>query len=481
MRRIVREINVVLLLAGIGAAALYAADSGQIRRTTLDDQKEVAITVYNQDLGLVKDRRSIDLKKGILSLEFMDVASRIDPTTVHIRSLSDPEKLVVHEQNYEYDLLNPGKLMDKYVGKDVKLIRINPVTKEEETVTATILSTNDGLVYKTDEGITFDLKGAESSYRRWIFPGIPENLISRPTLVWLLDSGKDGTQDIEVSYLTSGINWKADYVGLLNKDDTKMDLSGWGTIDNKSGASYRNALLKLVAGEIHRAGEPTVGRRRYLEMTANQGTKPQFEEKSFFEYHLYTLDRKTTIKENQTKQMTLFDAPGITVKKRYVYRGSGSFYSSWIEPVKSKVGVYLEMQNRKTAGMGMPLPGGTFRVYKEDADGSIEFVGEDRIEHTPVDEQFKVKIGEAFDIVAERKQTDFQKVGPSVTESAYEISIRNHKDEGVFVDVMESIPGDWEILQSSQDYEKEKANEVRFQVHVGAGQETKVTYRVRIR
>ena len=282
---------------------------------TADDQEEVAITVYNQDLGLVKDRRSIDLRKGTFHLEFMDVASGIDPTTVHIRSLTDPDALAVREQNYEYDLLNPEKLLEKYVGKEVKLVRINPETEKEEVISATILSTQGGLVYKTDRGITFDLKGGREPYNRWFFPSIPENLISEPTLVWLLESGKTGRQDVEVSYLTSGINWEADYVGLLNEDDTRMDLSGWVTIDNRSGATYRDATLKLVAGDIHRAERHPVLTNGVMRADGRLASKPQFEEKAFFEYHLYTLDQKTTIKANQTKQMTPFDTPGSPVKQ----------------------------------------------------------------------------------------------------------------------------------------------------------------------
>jgi hypothetical protein len=483
MARIATAASIALIVPGMMAACLFADDTVEHRRSTLDDQRDVAITVYNQNLGLVKDRRSIDLPKGILSLSFMDVAAKIDPTTVHIRSLTDPEALAVHEQNYEYDLISPSKLLEKYVGKEVRLIEINPETGAETETAATILSTHDGLVYRTEEGITFDPGRGGSTWRRWFFPGIPENLISEPTLVWRLESGRRGTQDVEASYLTSGIGWKADYVGLLNDDDTRMDLTGWVTIENRSGATYRNATLKLVAGDVHRAERrPTEARRgrgdMMLEMAASA---PRFEEKAFFEYHLYTLDRRTTIKENQTKQMTLFDAPGVTVTKKFVYRGTGSYFVRWIEPAKSKVGVFLRFENEKTSGMGLPLPAGIVRIYKEDTDGSVQFLGEDRIDHTPVDETVELKIGEAFDVVAERKQTDFRKIGDKVRESAYEIAVRNHKEEAVTVEVVETIPGDWEILSHSHEYEKEKVNQVRFRVPVGAGREAKVTYRVRIR
>ncbi len=466
------------LLFAVTSLDLTAAEGK--KTSTLDDQKEVAVTVYNQNLGLVKDRRSLNLEKGMFHLEFMDVASGIDPTTVHIRSLTDADALAVHEQNYEYDLLSPQKLLEKYVGKEVELREINPETGEEKIARVTVLSTNDGLIYRTSDGITFDLSRGGSVFSKWFFPGIPENLISKPTLVWLLDSGRKGIQEVEVSYLTSGINWKADYVGLLNESDTGMDLTSWVTIDNRSGATYRDARLKLVAGDIHRAERRPVyadGRMEETRLTS----VPRFEEEAFFEYHLYSLDRTTTIKENQTKQMTLFDAPGIKVKKKYTFKSSGRFQVRWVEPVEDKVGVYLEIENRKSAGMGLPLPAGVFRVYKEDADGSVQFLGEDRIDHTPVDEDFEIKIGSAFDIVAERVQTDYTKIGDRVYESAYEISIRNHKEEGIVVEVLELIPGDWEILESNYKYDKKKANEVSFSIPVAAKKEAKLTYRVRIR
>jgi hypothetical protein len=481
-----KSLKVVFLLSAVLLFLLLPSEilQGDVRRATvtIDSQKEVAVTVYNQNLGLVKDRRVLTLSKGMTHLEFMDVASGIDPTTVHIRSLTNPDALAVHEQNYEYDLLSPEKLLEKYVGKEVKLYEINPETGAENEVSATILSTQGGLVYKTKRGITYrPSKGGLDVYQRWFFPGLPENLISEPTLVWLLESGMKGNQDIEVSYLTSGINWKADYVGLLNEDDTSMDISGWVTIDNKSGATYNNARLKLVAGEIHRAESRALYREKRAQDLSYAAGRPQFEEKAFFEYHLYTLDRKTTIKENQTKQMTLFDAPGVTITKEYIFKGGGYYYGRSVEPVKDKVGVYLKIDNKKAAGMGLPLPAGIVRVYKEDTDGSIQFLGEDRLDHTPVDETFEVKIGNAFDIVAERTQTDYRKIAERVYESAYEIVVRNHKKTGIRVNVLETIPGDWQILESSHKYEKKKSNQVKFLVSVSAGKEAKLTYKVRIK
>jgi len=315
-----------------------------------------------------------------------------------------------------------------------------------------------------------------------LLPKIPENLISQPTLVWMLESRLSRPQKVEASYLTSGINWKADYVTVLNKSDTLSDLTGWVTIDNRSGATYQNALLKLVAGDIHRVkGEMRMDYAR--PMAAAKEASQQFKEESFFEYHLYTLDRRTTIKDNQTKQMSLLDANQVPVKKLFIFSGHPHYYYSRYDQRtnKQKVGVFLELENTRKNNLGMPLPKGTIRVYKEDKDGSLQFVGEDRIDHTPKDEKFKIKIGEAFDVVGERVQTDYKHLGYNLYEVAFEVSLRNHKKEDIKVLVEEPIPGDWEMLSNTHSYEKLSANLIRFEVPVAKDKEVKVKYRIRFR
>jgi hypothetical protein len=298
----------------------------------------------------------------------------------------------------------------------------------------------------------------------------------------MLENKLSKPQKLEASYLTSGINWKADYVAVLNKLDTMTDLTGWVTIDNRSGAAYQNVLLKLVAGDINRVqGEMKMDYAK--PMAAAKEASPQFKEESFFEYHLYTLDRRTTIKDNQTKQMTLLDANQIPLKKLFIFAGSPQYYYYQMNQGsnKQKVGVFLELENSKKNNLGMPLPKGTVRVYKEDKDGSLQFVGEDRIDHTPKDEKFKIKIGEAFDVVGERVQTDYKRLGSNLFEVAFEVSLRNHKKEDIQVWVEEPIPGDWEMLSNSHPFEKLQAHLIRFDVPVAKDKEAKVKYRIRFK
>ena len=444
--------------------------------STLKDQQGVAVTIYNSNVGLVKDTRLIELKPGIHELKFMDVAGKIDPTTVHIKSLTNGSSLSVLEQNYEYDLLSPQKLLEKFVGQKVQLATIHPDTKKEEIVEATLLSTQGGNIFQIGEKIHIGHPG------RILLSKIPENLIPQPTLVWMLENKLSKPQKLEASYLTSGINWKADYVAVLNKLDTLTDLTGWVTIDNRSGATYQNALLKLVAGDIHRVQEEMKMDYARVKLAAKEAASPQFKEESFFEYHLYTLDRRTTVKDNQTKQMTLLDANQVPLKKLFIFAGHPQYYYQMYQgSQKQKVGVFLELENTKKNNLGIPLPKGTIRVYKEDKDGSLQFIGEDRIDHTPKDEKFKLKIGEAFDVVGERTQTDYKRLGPNLFEVAFEVSLRNHKKEDIKVLVEEPIPGDWEMLSNTHSFEKLSARLIRFDVPVTKDKEAKVKYRIRFR
>ncbi len=444
--------------------------------STLKDQQDVAITIYNSNIGLVKDTRIIELKPGVHELKFMDVAGKIDPTTVHIKSLTSGSSLNVLEQNYEYDLLSPQKLLEKYVGQRIHLAMINPETKKEEMVEATLLSTQGGNIFQIGDKIHIGHHG------RILLSKIPENLIPQPTLIWLLENRLSRPQKVEASYLTSGINWKANYVAVLNRLDTMTNLSGWVTIDNRSGATYQNALLKLVAGDIHRV-KAEMGMDYARPLIAAKEASQQFKEESFFEYHLYTLDRRTTIKDNQTKQMSLLDANQVPMKKLFIFSGQPHYYYSRYDQRtnKQKVGVFLELENTEKNNLGLPLPKGTIRVYKEDKDGGLQFIGEDRIDHTPKDEKIKMKIGEAFDVVGERIQTEYKHLGWNLYEVAFEVSLRNHKKEDIRVLVEEPIPGDWEMLSNTHPYEKLQSNLIRFEVPVAKDKEVKVKYRIRFK
>lgn len=451
--------------------------------TTSQDQQSLSVTIYNSNIGLVRDVRKINLQSGLSELKFMDVAAQINPATVHIKSLTSPGQFSVQEQNYEYDLLNPQKLLDKYVGKEVTLVRLvsENNTTVERPVKALLLSNNNGQpVWQLNNEIVTGMQAD-----RYIFPQLPENLIAQPTLVWRLENGGARAQTLEASYLTGGITWKADYVLNLSVDEKTADLNGWVTIDNRSGAAYKNASLQLVAGELNRVQERN---DMVMEMRAKPAraemAKQQFGEESLFEYHLYTLDRKTTLKENQTKQISLLSGMGAAVRKEYVVNGQNFYYhnrQSPGTPLKDQVETFIELKNSKENNLGLPLPKGVLRVYKADTRGGQQLIGEDQIDHTPKDETVRVKLGNAFDIVAERNQTDFQVISDRVFEMGFSVTLRNHKDQPITVVVNEPIGGDWRMLQSSFEHEKTAAFAARFKVPVARDGEAKLTYRVRVR
>lgn len=473
IRRLVR-----LALASLFAAAARGHASGQEAFTSGADQREsVMITVYNQNFGLVRETRRLDLASGRSFLEFADVASTIQPETVHITSLSG-RPLAVLEQNYRYDLLSPQKLLEKYVGREVTVYRSNPVTGEELPVRATVLSVNQGPVLRIGDEITFNYPG------RFSFPEVPDNLISKPTLVWMLD-GREERPRVEVSYLAGSLNWRADYVLVMNEDDSEGSLVGWVTLDNQSGASYENATLKLVAGDVQRVSgnQPREQLYRGAAMAADALEQEAFLEESFFEYHLYTLSRPATVLNNEKKQVTLLEADGFDVTKRFIYYGASQYYrSQWGQPFQNqKVGVYLDFENDEENGLGMPLPKGVVRVYKRDGSGAQQFVGEDLIDHTPRDERVRIKMGEAFDVIGDRRQTEYDVISSCVTESAWEIELRNHKDEDITVQVVEPVGGDWTLLESSHRPDRIDAFTFSFDAVVPARGETTVSYRVRVR
>src|SRR3989338_1110093 len=411
----------------LNAATVGAAEPA---KSTAEDQVGVEVTVYNSNLGLIKDVREVQLPEGEGSLQFMDVASAIIPETVHVRSLNHAEDFQLLEQNYEYDLISPEKLLEKYVGKTIKLLTWNQYQDRKEVVEATLLSMNGGPVYRINGEIHLGNEG------RPILPELPENLFARPTLSWQYRNQSRDRHQLEASYLTNRITWKADYVLTLNAEDTAADLAGWVTLDNKSGATYKDAKLKLVAGSIHRAlAEEERGYYRGKRADFEMSAPLQFQEQGFFEYHLYDLQRPTTVKDNQTKQISLLEASGVGVKKELLVYGLDTYYTRQYreENPKQPVAVYVSAKNSKDNHLGMPLPEGIVRTYKQDAAGSLQFIGEDRIKHTPKDEEVRLKIGEAFDVVAERRQTDFRQLSTRQWESEWEILVKQHKEEEVTV------------------------------------------------
>jgi hypothetical protein len=460
------------------AAAPAAPAQGS---STLDDQTELALTVYNSNIALIRDVRTLQLPRGTFDLQFMDIAATVNPATVHFRSLSEPNRVSVLEQNYEYDLLEPDKLLRKYVGRDVTLVRRREENGRtiEEPVTARLLSYNQAPVWQVGNEI---VTGLGADHIR--FPELPGNLFSRPTLIWSLSNDGGARHRVEASYLATNVKWNADYVLTVARDDKAADIDGWVTVTNGSGTAFRNATLQLVAGELNRvlpASAMMEQADRMLRTAANAAR--EMTQEAFSDYHLYTMGRKTTVNNNQTKQVSMLDATGFPITKRYVVDGQAFYYRNAQHPgspIKDTVQVYYQFKNEDRAGLGIPMPAGVVRVYQSDSKGGTQFVGEDRIQHTPTDETLNLKIGNAFDVVAERKQVDFEKITSNVYEVEYEVALRNHKATPVAVEVNEPIGGTWRILRSSYQWTKSDAWAATFNVPVAANGTSTLTYRVRV-
>src|SRR5580700_5449905 len=447
--------------------------------TTLNDQTDLNVTVYNSNIALIRDVRQLTVPTGTFRLKFEDIAATVNPATVHFRSLTDPAKLNVIEQNYEYDLLETAKLLHKYVGKEVTLVRSymdNGTTKHEE-IKATLLADNNGPVWKIGNDIVTGIYA--EGYR---FPEVPANLFDRPTLLMSLDNSGGRKHQIEASYLASNLSWNADYVLTVGREEKAADLDGWVTLTNNSGTGFRNARLQLVAGDLNRLPANARGDVVMRAMTAPAAPAPQFQQENFSEYHLYTLGRRTSVEDKETKQISLLQGSGVPVEKIFVVNGQNYYYRNAQapgSPLKDPVMVYYKFKNEEKAGLGMPLPAGSVRVYQKDSKGGILFVGEDRIGHTPKDESVTIHIGNAFDVVAERKQTDYKKIDTHTWEMEYEITLRNHKDTPIAVQVNEPIGGDWEMLDSTFKYTKTAAFAAQFSVPVEKNGTSVLKYRIR--
>jgi hypothetical protein len=449
--------------------------------TTVADQKEVAVTIYNDNLALIKDARRVNLDRDFNKLAWREVSAQMRPETALLRNLNNPGGFRLQEQNFDFDLLTPPKLLEKYLNKEVTVIRTNPATGTETREAATVLATNGGTVLKFTDRIETGVPG------RLAFSGVPENLRDKPTLVVSLINPVAGEQNLELSYLTAGLSWRADYVAELNERDDRLDLNGWVTLTNQSGAAYPNAKLQLVAGDLNRVHQPQFMSRNKMAMEPQTADAGEMKEESLFEYHLYTLQRATTLMENQTKQVALMSASSIPINKEFLLAGANYYYSGQYGDIgqKLKVGVFVEFQN-KGEGLGIPLPKGVIRVYKKDAQGNAQFVGEDQINHTPKNESIRLKLGDAFDVTADKKQTDFQKLAgmgrtSHIFESAYQIVLKNAKNEPVTVVVREPMPGDWTMISESQPHTKVSSGIAEWKVMVPADGNATLTYRVRVK
>jgi hypothetical protein len=469
-----------LILASAFTLALCAAasaDAGE-RTSTLSDQRAVGVTIYNTSLALVRDRRRLTLPAGESRLALRDVSAQIQPETALLQSVGNPGRISVLEQNFDYDLLSPQKLLEKYVGRNVQVVHTDPRTGAQTRETARVLATNGGIVLRYSDRIETSIDG------RLAFPALPGDLRDRPTLVTDLTTTTGGEQDVELTYLSGGLNWKADYTAELAPSDDWIDLRGMITLQNQSGTSYRDATVQLVAGDVNVVRSAFAQAPGQLQAIGNvRSASSSVAQQDLLEYHLYTLPRRTTILDNQTKQVELLTAPNVAVAKTLELRGQPYYYtrSSGDLGRQLKVATYLTFRN-EGGSLGIPIPRGVVRVYKRDNAGTAQFVGSDFVDHTPKGEAIRLHLGDSFDLTANKKQTDYHLVDvPRSYESAYEIALHNAKTVPQTVLVVEPIPGDWSMVETSAAFQKSSSSTATWSLTVPAEGATTLTYRVRVK
>jgi len=472
------------------------------KRSAAEDRISVNLTIYNQNLSLIREERVLPLSTGVSRVVIPDIPATIDGTSLHFLSLTDPRAVRILEQNYQYDLVHQAKLLEKYLGKIVEFVRYDPETKKEYSVTGKLLATGyapqyGSMVpnYVAGSGMIAEINGKIeiNPAGRLVLPSLPDGLITKPQLEWLISSSRPGNHKVEISYLAGQLSWNCNYVALLDKSDTKLDLTGWVTLTNNSGTSFKDAGLKLVAGDVNIVREH-FAKSFAVQEAAMDAQAPQFKQTELFEYKLYTLQRRTDLNNNETKQIELTSGIDIPAKKVFIYDGLADQWRYWYknysyrsqgsfgQQSNPKVGVFVTFTNDGKSGLGIPLPKGKVRVYKRDDDGKEQFIGEDEIDHTPKDEEVRLYLGNAFDLVGERVQKDFKTfAGGRIVEETIEVKVRNHKAEAVEVLVYEHPWrwSQWEIIISNVDWQKIDQSTVKFPLTIGKDGEKTVTYTIR--
>jgi hypothetical protein len=495
-RKAMKRILVSVVCVAVLIAGATLASAQVLKTTQAGDRASVDLTIYNQNLSLIREERSLTLPRGMSRAILPDIPMTIDGTSLHFLSLTEPSAVKVLEQNYQYDLVHPSKLLERYLGKTIEFVRVDPETKKEFTVSGKLLATGyagqsliGGMVAEINGKIEIAPEG------RLVLPSLPEGLILRPQLEWLISSTKEGVHKTEISYLAGGLSWTANYVALLSADEAKIDLTGWVTITNSSGTVFTNAGLKLVAGDVNVVKEGFGGALRAAKtMMTDEAMAPQFKQTELFEYKLYSLQRRTDVGNDETKQIELTSGKNVAARKMFIYDGLADQWRYWYnnfsyrsqgsfgQQSNTKVGVYVTFRNEEKSGLGIPLPKGKVRVYKRDQDAKEQFVGEDEIDHTPKDEELRLYLGNAFDIVGERSQKDFKSyAGGTVVEETIEVKVRNHKAEPVEVMIYEHPWrwSQWEIVNAGATWEKVDQSTLRFPVKIKKDEEKVVKYTIR--
>lgn len=468
--------TIAVIAAGISLLfSVRAIAEPPERASTVAQRELVNLTVYNGDMTLVHDRRRLSLNDGLNRIAWRDVSAQMDPTSALVEAVGTSSPVDVLEQNFNFDLLDPSRLLEKYVGKEVTVVHEARFAGERDTrERAKILSTNGGIVLQYRDRIETELRG------HIVFPAAPKNFRDRPTLTLDLNSSHTGPETLDLSYITAGLSWHANYIGVVSPDERRMDLTGLVTLSNTSGVSYENARLQLVAGNVNNAQQL----KTISAVSSRDGFSAQqpLQQENYFEYHLYTLPRPTTVMDKQTKQLSLLSAHGVPIRKTLELRGSPSYYRTAQTDLGDRlpVGVYITFDNRG-GDLGVPLPGGVVRLYKNDSRNLSQFLGSDTIVHTPKNETVRLRVGDSFDITARKRQTDFRLAGGCSADSSYEIVVANAKDSTQNVLIVEPIPGDWQIVDRNLPYTKSSASTANWNVRVPAGGRATLSYTARVK
>jgi len=467
----------ILVLVCTVAGSAAEREPRPVLNSTAGQRSSISLVVYSDNLALVREVRSVPRRKGLFELRFKDVAEKLLPSSVLVDTGAEVEIL---EQRYTYDLLSVTSLLERYIGRTVILERLDKRTNTTLQVEGTLLSLDGGRIVKIGDRVEIDPEG------RFILPEVPGDLTRRPALAWLMRSKSAGRSRVEVSYLTGGVSWSCDYVLSLTEEQA-AGLSGWVTLNNRSGVEYRKCELNLVAGETHRVqqaypmAEMMAVRAAPVPEARGAARDEGFRRRDLSDYHRYTLGRPVSLGNKESKQLELFKRDIVKIGKHYRLRGSRNFFYNRV-PVPSrdlKVAQYLEWVNGWDNYPGMPLPAGRVRVYRQEPQGAVFFLGEDRIGHTPRQEKVSITVGSAFDLTAERKQTEFSKLSDRLRRVSLEITLTNRKKEDVVIEVEETLPGDWTMLDHSHEYEKMDASRIRFSPVVKAGGKTVLKYSIK--
>jgi hypothetical protein len=466
-----RSILALVALCAVALPLSSGADPGERLSTSADGQR-INLTIYNGTTSLVHDRRRVELEAGVNRIAWQDVSQNIDATSALLADVTAPGGVRVVEQNFDFDLLTPSAMIDKYVGREVTVVHDKPVFGRPTHEQAKLLSDNSGLVLQYGDRVETGLYNSHL-----VFPAIPSNLRAHPTLILEVNAAKAGPQDLDLSYLTDGLNWRADYVGVVSPDETRMQINGLVTLANTTGATYANAHVQLVAGNVNVAVPQPLNAPRMMMNNVEAGA-PRMQQENYFEYHLYTLDRPTTVADAETKQVALLSADNVPIRKTLELRDTDSTFPNQNNNdlgSKLTVGVYITFAN-KGGDLGVPLPGGVFRLYKNDSRGTSQFLGSDSIDHTPRDQDVRIHVGDSFDVTATKKQTDLVNSSTCTNQGSYQIAVANAKDQEQDVLVVESIPGVWSIVKENFSHQKPSSGTATWLLHIPARQTTTLEY-----